>query len=393
MYAVGLDIGSSSVKAALVEIATQRMVAQCSHPNNEMAISSPRSGYAEQDPDFWWLCVCTAIKKLITLSGVPAENVESIGIAYQMHGLVLVDHSHHVLRPAIIWCDSRAVEIGDRAFHKLGAGFCLHHYLNSPGNFTASKMRWVINAEPDIARRTYKLMLPGDFIAMKLTGEIATTVCGLSEGVLWDFRENEIAQSVLDVYDIPADCIPGVVPTFGPQGNVTSAASKETGLSTKTVVSYRAGDQPNNALSLGAYLPGAVAASGGTSGVIYGVTDNLNADLQSRINSFAHVNHSHELPRIGQLLCINGAGILYAWLKRECTPDAMDYQEMEQAAASVPVGSDGLRILPFGNGAERVLGNRTPGAEISGLRFNDHTTGTSSACGIGRCRICICRWL
>ena len=373
MYLLGYDIGSSSVKAALVEAETGETVGRTQFPATEMVIDAPQVDWAEQAPEKWWECVCQVTKKLLHETSISPDLIQSIGIAYQMHGLVLVDKNQEVLRPAIIWCDSRAVAIGDAAFSGIGEEYCLQHYLNSPGNFTASKLRWVQENEPKTYAQIDKIMLPGDYIAMRLSGEIATTVSGLSEGVFWDFKNHQIASKLLDYYSISPDLLPNIVETFARQGKLHTTAAAATGLQAGTPITYRAGDQPNNALSLGVFRPNEIAATGGTSGVIYGISEQLMYDKQSRINGFAHVNHTANQPRIGQLLCINGAGIQYAWLKNQIAQRGTTYAEMEAQMQQISVGADGLRVFPFGNGAERMLGNKNVGAHIQNLQFNRHT--------------------
>ncbi len=372
MYLLGLDIGSSSIKAALVDAKTGKTMGTAQAPDREMDIQAPHPGWAEQDPDVWWSNVGIAVQKLLRQTQIDASQIAAIGISYQMHGLVALDAAGKIVRPSIIWCDSRAVNIGDTAFRELGENFCLSHYLNSPGNFTGSKLKWVKEHEPERFAQIRYVMLPGDYIAYRLTGEPMTTVSGLSEGVLWDFSENTVAQSLLDYYGIDRALIAPVAPTFGLQGRLSGEAAASLGLKTGVPVTYRAGDQPNNALALNVLNPGEVAATGGTSGVVYGVVDKLVSDRQNRVNSFAHVNHQPDAPRIGVLLCINGSGIQYGWMRKQVAGDGVTYPEMEQLAATVPVGADGLSILPFGNGAERMLGNRNPGAQILNLHFNRH---------------------
>ncbi len=372
-YSIGYDIGSSSIKAALYDIDRQTTVGITKYPANEMKVSAPQFHFAEQNPEDWWSYLCQATKTLIHESGINASDILTIGISYQMHGLVVIDKSHHVLRPAIIWCDSRAVDIGAQAFEQIGKEKCLTHLLNSPGNFTASKLKWVQAYEPELYGQIYKMMLPGDYINMKLTGEINTTIAGLSEGMLWDFSNNRIASMVLDHYGLDRNLIPDLVPNLGLQGVLSSSAAQETGLAAGTKVTYRAGDQPNNALSLNVMRPGEVAATGGTSGVVYALSDKLVYDSQSRINNFAHVNHTNERPMIGSLLCINGAGIQYSWLRQQMASSHDSYIDMENKAAKVSIGSDGLRIIPFGNGAERMMGDKSMGAQINNIQFSRHT--------------------
>jgi len=374
MYLLGLDIGSSSIKAAIVRSADHAVVASAQQPSEEMEIIAVQPGWAEQKPEVWWQYTQLAIKSVIEQSGINGQDITSVGISYQMHGLVLVDKDQNVLRPAIIWCDSRAVSIGDQAFQDIGPTYSLENYLNSPGNFTASKLKWVKENEPDIYDRIHKVLLPGDYIAMKLTGELSTTVSGLSEGILWNFKEHTTANKLLDYYGIAPSLIAEPMPSVSLQGRLRAEVATSLGLSPKTVVSYRAGDQPNNAMSLGVLEPGQIAATGGTSGVVYGVTDQYIYDKKSRVNTFAHVNHSAKLPRLGVLLCINGAGIQYAWMRKNIAGSKTAYNDMETLAGEVPIGSDGLRILPFGNGAERMLENKDQGATIRNLRFSNHTS-------------------
>ena len=374
MYILGFDIGSSSVKVSLMNGENGQCVASSFYPKQEMKITAHQAGWAEQEPELWWANLKLALADVLKESAVDPEKILSIGISYQMHGLVVVDKNQQVLRPSIIWCDSRAAAIGDKAFTEIGGQRCLSSLLNSPGNFTASKLKWVKENEPDIFSRIYKIMLPGDYIAMKLSGEIQTTVSGLSEGIMWDFKENSLAGFLFENYGILAEFIPQIVPTFAVQSQLSASAAKELGLSTKTLISYRAGDQPNNALSLNVLNPGGIAATAGTSGVVYGVSEEIKYDPLSRVNTFAHVNHSAQDPRLGVLLCINGTGILNAWMKR-MTAENLSYEEMNNLAASVPVGSEGLVVLPFGNGAERVLNNKNIGSQMAGINFNIHQKG------------------
>ncbi len=351
------------------------MIASAFAPQTEAPIASPQNGWAEQNPADWWAYFKTAWQSVLRDTRVDAHDIRAIGITYQMHGLVLVDKDLQVLRPSIIWCDSRAVPYGNRALEALGNDYCLQHLLNGPGNFTAAKLAWVKENEPELFAHIHKFMLPGDYIAMRLTGEVHTTVPGLSEGIFWDFKENRVSQPLLDYFGIPAEMIPGTVPTFGEQGFLTAEAAAELGLAANTPVCYRAGDQPNNALSLNVLNPGEVAATAGTSGVVYGISDQVCTDPKSRINIFAHVNHSADAPRLGVMHCTNGVGIQNAWMKRMIAPEK-SYEEFNGMAAQAPIGCDGVSILPFGNGAERILENRQIGSSIHGINFNIHNANT-----------------
>jgi xylulokinase len=373
MLTIGYDIGSSSVKAVLMDVARGYVMASATVPANEMPIDVPHVGWAEQPPQMWWKYVQQATRQLLAQAPqIKPEAIRALGIAYQMHGLVLTDEKGEPLRPSIIWCDSRAVAIGERATRDIGKEECLRRLLNTPGNFTASKLRWVIENEPELYDKARYFMLPGDFIALQMTGKANTTTSGLSECILWDFLEEKPAELLMKYYGIRSEMLPEIVPTFGIQGELTDYAAAALGLAAGTPVTYRAGDQPNNAFSLNVLHPGEVAATAGTSGVVYGVGQQAVADTAMRFNTFLHVNHRSEKPRLGALLCVNGTGSMNAWLRRNLCPE-LSYTTMNELAATAPQGADGLRIYPFGNGAERILTNRDMGAQICGVQFNRHS--------------------
>lgn len=374
-YLLGFDVGSSSVKASLVDADTGKCKASAFFPECEAPILAVKAGWAEQDPQMWWNNAKLSLAKVMADSGAKSDEIAAIGISYQMHGLVCVDENLDVLRPSIIWCDSRAVPYGEKAFRDLGQEHCLSHLLNSPGNFTAAKFAWIKENEPELYGRIHKIMLPGDYIAMRLSGAPNTTVSGLSEGMFWDFKEGKVSDSLMSYYGFDASVISDIVPTFSVQSRVSAAAAAETGLKEGTPITYRAGDQPNNALSLNVFNPGEIASTAGTSGVVYGVLGDINYDKKSRVNTFAHVNHMEEQTRLGVLLCINGTGILNAWVRRTVAPEGIGYAEMNNLAEQVSIGSDGVTVIPFGNGAERVLENKEVGCSVSGINFNKHGKG------------------
>jgi xylulokinase len=372
MLLLGIDIGTSSIKVSVVDAGTQRVLASAHYPDTESPIISIKPGWAEQSPDMWWENLQQAINLCHKTGKYQPDDIAAIGTAYQMHGLVLVDKEQHVLRNSIIWCDSRAVEIGENAFAAIGGEKCLSHLLNSPGNFTASKLAWVKQNEPDIYDQTDKFMLPGDFISMKLTGEITTSVSALSEGIFFDFLDNRLSDDVIEYFGFARSLFPVIQPVFSNHGLLLPEIAKRLKLKTGIPIAYKAGDQPNNALSLNVLNPGEVAATAGTSGVIYGVSDKLAYDPQSRVNTFAHVNYTEAQKRLGVLLCINGAGSLNRWIK-SLFGASVSYLQMNDEAAIAPAGSDGLRILPFGNGAERMLNNKLVGVHLHNIDLNLHT--------------------
>ena len=373
MYALGFDIGSSSIKVAILNLESGKAEAAAFSPKNEMPITAVRAGWAEQDPIMWWENLKLATAEVLASAPYTRDQIIAIGISYQMHGLVVVDKQQQVLRPSIIWCDSRAVEIGQKAFSAIGPEQCLSSLLNSPGNFTASKLRWVKENEPKIFEKIDKFMLPGDYIALRLTGEASTTLSGLSEGILLNFKTNSLAMSLMDYYGIPSELVASLVPTLGEQGRLCKLASQDLGLPEGIPIAYRAGDQPNNALSLNVMEPGEIAATAGTSGVVYGVSGTLKYDPVSRVNSFAHVNHTAQAPHIGVLLCINGTGSANSWIRRITGQQSIEYARINELASGIALGSDNIVCLPFGNGAERMLENRDIGAYFHNLQFNIHT--------------------
>lgn len=372
MLLLGIDIGTSFIKVAAVDASTQKIVATAQCPDSENPITSHKPGWAEQSPEMWWEQTLRAIEKLIGTKKIDPKEIRAIGISYQMHGLVLVDKDQKVLRDSIIWCDSRAVTIGEKAYQDIGEETCSSCLLNSPGNFTASKLAWVKQNEPENYKKIDKMMLPGDFIAMKLTGQITTTSSALSEGILWNFKKDAISEEVMQNFGFDKSLIPGVKKLFSSHGEILPSLAQRLGLNENVEVTYKAGDQPNNALSLNVLQPGEVAANAGTSGVIYAVTDKLFSDKYSRVNSFVHVNHQNEDKRIGVLLCINGAAIMNSWIRR-VAGENFSYKEMDTMAAEIPAGSDGLFVLPFGNGAERMLQNKIVGAHINNIDLNKHS--------------------
>lgn len=373
MYLLGFDLGSSFIKASLLDADTQIKVGSAQVPDHEMPMMAIHPGWAEQDPELWWSLIKQLTQKIIHQTGIDGKQIAAIGISYQMHGLILLDHQGKSLRPSIIWCDSRAVKIGDEAFEALGHDYCLSHLLNSPGNFTASKLRWVLLNEPKMAESIKAFLLPGDFINFKLTGEINSTISSLSEGIFWDYKTQSLSKELMSYYGISRTWAPEILPVFSIQGTVSTVVAKELGLHAGIPVCYRAGDQPNNAFSLNVNQPGEIATTAGTSGVVYGIQHHLTTDPLSRVNAFAHVNHTSTDPRIGMLLCVNGTGIANSWFKKLISAGGnIDYNQLNDRAAAVKAGSEGLQFFPFGNGAERMLGNKLIQSHFKGLDFNQH---------------------
>ncbi len=369
MYTLGIDIGSSSVKVSLLDIEMNITVAIAQSPNEEMPISAPQKGWAEQDPEIWITHLKKALQTLSKRNDL--SYIKAIGVSYQMHGLILLDCKGNVLRPAIIWCDSRAVAIGMDAYEALGEKYCSENLLNPPGNFTASKLKWVKLHEPEIYDKIYKILLPGDYIAFRLSGELQTTISGLSEAILWDFKEEKISRPLLDYFEIEKKVLPRTVPTFSIQAKINEKAVIEFGLPFEGKIAYRAGDQPNNAFSLKVLEPGEFAATAGTSGVVYGVIDRSTANIENGTNTFVHVNHTSINKRFGELLCINATGIANAWARKFFGAN-LSYDEINEEIKKVEIGANDVLFYPFGNGAERLFQNKNIGASLKNIDFNRH---------------------
>jgi len=371
MLLLGIDIGTSSVKVSVVDADSQQCIVSTSYPETESEIISKQAGWAEQSPSMWWEHTQQAILKANATKKYHSAEIGAIGISYQMHGLVTLDKKGNVLIDSFISFVSRSVEIGNKSFDEIGPSTCLQHLLNSPGNFTASKLAWVKQNEPELYEKIDKIMLPGDYIALQFTGTATTSISSLSEGVFWDFVKNELSEDVFNYFGFSKSIIPEIKDVFSEHGKLSAPIASTLSLTAGIPVTYKAGDQPNNALSLNVLEAGEVAATAGTSGVIYGVSDQLTFDPQSRINTFAHVNHTKNQKRLGVLLCINGTGILNRWMKNATGNPT--YQQMNEAAQKIAVGSNGLFILPFGNGTERMLENKIAGEHVNNLDLNIHT--------------------
>ncbi len=386
MYFLGIDLGSSSIKLSVFDAEKGITAASVTVPEFEMEMVAPQMGWAEQDPEKWWDYVKDGLQQLEKKHRIPLKKIAGIGIAYQMHGLVLTDENLKPVRPSIIWCDSRAAKTGETAFNKIGPENSRNQILGSPGNFTASKLKWVKDHQPEVFKQAKWMMLPGDFIAAKFSGIPQISTSGLSEAALWSFKEGRLATEILEAMELPESMIPEVVPSFGKQVKVNPEIASELGLDSETQITYRAGDQPNNALSLNTLQPGEIATTAGTSAVIYAVTENNVSDEQNRVNTFLHVNNSEEAKRNGVLLCINGSGILYQWLRKIMSlgnsNGLISYDQLNQEAARAEVGSKDLRFYPFGNGVERIFNNKEANSGIQNLNFNIHQSShlIRSAC-------------
>jgi xylulokinase len=346
----------------------------------------------------WWEHVQQAIARVHATKRYDPADIAAIGIAYQMHGLVLVDKDQRVLRDSIIWCDSRAVPYGDRAFATIGEQRSLERLLNSPGNFTAAKLAWVKEQEPAIYEKIDKVMLPGDFIALRLTGEATTHISALSEGIFWDFaRPMRCRKMSFQTFGFDKKLIPEIRPLFSAHGGVKADVAAALQLTKGIPVTYKAGDQPNNALSLNVLEPGEVAATAGTSGVIYGVSDRLTYDPGSRVNSFAHVNYTGgeggrritHTPGVTQAgsgccLCINGTGIMNRWIRDLVGGHgtSMGLQPAEcggDADRSGECGVDGIAVWQWGRAD---LLQSIIGAQLLDIDLNVH--GRRICTGRGR---------
>lgn len=359
MAFLGIDVGTSSVKVSIVGEDGVILASATAPASSERAINSPNPNWAEQNPEDWWEDAQQAILNL------PLEarlQVEAIGIAYQMHGLVLVDSQFQPVRPSIIWCDGRNIQESQILAESLGLDALENRLLNKPGTLTLAKLAWVAEHEPETLAKAHTFGLPGDFIAYKLTGEWSTTKSGYSEMVGWDFGASIPFEEGFRKagWKLP---LPEARPNLEEGAPIQKVIAEKLGLPPSARVTYRAGDQPNNAFGLGVLQQGETAISAGTSGVLYGIGDS-SPGLHEGINRFLHVNS-----QIGVLMCLNGVGSALAFARRTWFQN-QSYEALSELASQANPENCPY-FFPFGNGAERILSERAFSG-FTELDFNRH---------------------
>jgi xylulokinase len=345
-FVVGLDVSTTATKAILVDASgTVRGVGSASYD-----YETPHPLWSEQDPHLWWQAAITALNQVLSDNNVTGTEIDAVGLTGQMHGSVLLDESGEVVRPAILWNDQRTGRECDEIREKVGA----ERLIQVTGNdaltgFTAPKLLWVANNEPENWARVRHVLLPKDYVRYRLTGEYAVDVAGGSGTILFDLARRTWSPEILEALDIDPDLLP---PTFeGPAltGTVSPDSATVTGLRPGTPVVAGGGDQSANAVGVGAVDSGVVALSLGTSGVVFATTDGPSIEARGRVHSFCHA-----VPDRWHMMgvMLSAAGSL-RWFRDTFTP-GVSFDDLVADAAEVEAGSDGLFFLPY------LTGERTP---------------------------------
>ena len=345
-YFLGVDTSTTSSKALLIDEAGE-VVAVASSPHT---LQTPRPLWSEQDPQEWWQAVCVSIRSALKMAGVKAETIAAIGLTGQMHGLVLLDDAGEVLRRAILWNDQRTQAQCDEIHQRVGR----EKFIQITGNvaltgFTAPKILWVKENEPEIYTKAKHVLLPKDFVRLKLTGDFAMDTADGSGTVLLDLKKRDWSSEVLSALGIPLSWMP---PLFeGPQitGHLTPAAAEATGLKASTPVMAGGGDQAAAAVGVGAVEPGIVSLTVGTSGVVFATTPTALIEPEGRLHAFCHA-----VPGMWHFMgvMLSAAGSLQ-WYRDTLAP-GISFDDLLKEAETVPAGSEGLQFLPY------LSGERTP---------------------------------
>ena len=366
-YVLGIDVGTGGTRAVLVDrdgaIASS---ATCEH----VPFASPHTGWAEQDPHDWWQAAGSAIRAV--LSNVSGAKVSCVGLAGQMHGAVLLDEKDEVLRPALIWCDQRTQAQCDWLNSRLGAQRIIELTCNPAlANFTLTKLLWVRDSEPQIWERFRRVLLPKDYVRLRMTGAHAMDVADASGTLMLDVAQRRWSEEMMAAAGLPLSCLPKLYESPEICARVSEAGAAHTGLKPGTPVVAGAGDQAGGAVGMGIVRAGAVSATIGTSGVVFAATDSPAMDVKGRVHTFCHA-----VPGRWHVMGVTqAAGLSLHWL-RDLLKNSGDlsYDELTHEAAAVPAGSDGVLWAPY------LMGERTPHLDpnargtLTGLVAN-HTRG------------------
>lgn len=355
-YLLGIDIGTSGTKTVLFDEAGNTIASAL----GEYPLYQPNVGWAEQDPEDWWKATFSTIKAVLGKSGVNPSDVKGVGLSGQMHGAVLLDKDNQVLRKAIIWCDQRSSAECDQITSIIGKERLIEITANPAlTGFTASKVMWVKNNEPEIFEKVKKILLPKDYIRFKLTGEFATEVSDASGMQFMDIPKRKWSSEVLDKLGIDKGLLGDVYESQEVSGKVHKAAAELTGLKEGTPVVGGAGDQAAGAVGNGIVRPGVISSTIGTSGVVFAFSENVSIDPKGRVHTFCHA-----VPNTWHIMGVTqGAGLSLKWfrdnfcIEEKRTAELMGidpYVLMDQEADRVEAGCSGLIYLPY------MMGERTP---------------------------------
>lgn len=355
-YLIGIDLGTSGVKTVLFDESGKPVASS----TVEYPLYQPNLGWAEQDPEDWWKGTCESINNVMLKSGVNKQDVKGVGLSGQMHGAVLLDKNDKVLRKAIIWCDQRSAAECDQITQLVGKERLIEITANPAlTGFTASKVMWVKNNEPQIFEKIAKILLPKDYIRLRLTGEYATEVSDASGMQFMNIAQRKWSSEVLGKLEISESMLGKMYESQEVTGKVTASAAAITGLNEGTIVVGGAGDQAAGAVGNGIVKPGVVSSTIGTSGVVFAYTDKLTIDPLGRVHTFCHaVPNTYHIMGVTQ-----GAGLSLKWFRDNfCMEELMTaelsnidvYKLLDAEAENITPCSDGLVYLPY------LMGERTP---------------------------------
>lgn len=350
-YILGLDIGTSAVKALLMD-QEGKIAAENSE---EYPLFTPNPGWAEQNPIDWWQATQKVIKNLLIENKIDKDKIKAVSFSGQMHSSVFLDRQNKVIRKAILWSDTRTSAECKEIYQKVGGVEKLAKLVSNPAleGFTAPKILWLKNNEPENYQKLAKVLLPKDYIRFMLTGEMGMDISDAAGTLLCDIKSGKWSQEIIDLLELKRDILPPLLKSITVVGNVSQTAAELTGLAITTKVIAGGADNACGAVGSGIIKPGRVMASLGSSGVVVAQTDQPEADPAGRIHLFNHaVPDSYYM--MGVMLA---AGMSFKWLKESLFADQLDYDSLNQKAAAVPAGSEGLIFLPY------LYGERTPHAD------------------------------
>lgn len=355
-YLLGIDIGTSGTKTVLFN----EMGDTIASAIGEYPLYQPHIGWAEQEPEDWWQATVDTIKQVLDTSGVNPADIKGIGLSGQMHGMVLLNKEGNVLRSSIIWCDQRTQEECHKITEIIGKERLIEITANPAlTGFTASKVMWVKNHQPDIFEKIYKILLPKDYIRYKLTGEFATEVSDASGMQFLDVPKRTWSGEILNKLGLDYKWMPAVYESQEVSGKVTKKVAQLTGLAPGTPVVGGGGDQAAGAVGNGIVKPGVISSTIGTSGVVFAHMDEVNIDPRGRVHTFCHA-----VPNTWHVMGVTqGAGLSLQWMRnnfgaaeRELAEflDIDPYELMTKEAQKAAPGCEGLIYLPY------LMGERTP---------------------------------
>jgi xylulokinase len=347
MWFLGMDVGTGGTRAVIVD-AAGKLIAGASSEHEAFKTAHP--GWAEQNPEDWWRAAQEAIRFALAAAPEPHQPIAAIGLTGQMHGAVLLDETGQVLRPSLIWCDTRTQPQCDWLTEKIGYERLIELTCNPAlPNFTLTKLLWVKQHEPEIFAKTRHILCPKDYVRYRLTGEFAIDVQEASGTLLLDVTHRRWSREVAAAAGIPESWLPTVYESPEVCARISETASGLTGLTARTSVVAGAGDQGAGAVGMGILQPGSVSATIGTSGVVFAATASPTKDPKGRLHTFCHA-----VPGLWHVMGVTqGAGLSLRWVRDTFFP-SHNYDELTAAAAKVPSGSEGLEWAPY------LLGERTP---------------------------------